>query len=123
MNKITNNDFGMSEPNENEIKETIEKVKEKYDVVISEGDATKYAKLYNELGQWFLMEKNIGSKDSITDEMAEEMQEILSEKRGQELDTDDAQTISKESLNIIIPREKERIAEEIREIIVRYKNV
>lgn len=120
MDKIVGNDFGY-EPSDDEVKETIEKVKEKYDVVIQHDDATKYAKLYNELGQWFLMEKNIDSKDSITDEMAEEMQEVFRKKRSRELNTDDAQTISEESLKIIIPQEKERIKKEITAIIKKYQ--
>jgi len=120
MDKTNSDNFGIQEPSEKEIKETIEKVKIKYDVVISRKDAIEYAKLYNELSQWFLIEKNINSTDSITDEMAEEIKNILRKKRGQDLDIYDAQTIAKESLNVIIPREKERIAKEIKAIIEKY---
>lgn len=121
MSKINSSDFEIQEPSEKEIEETIEKIKEKENVVLSKDDAIKYFKLYKELGQWFLMEKNLDSPDSIADEMGEEMKDILRRKRGQELDIYDAQAISKESLNVIISREKERIREEIKGLIDKNK--
>ncbi len=121
MGKIKKEDFEIPEPNEEEIKKTIEKVKQKDGVTLSRVDAIEYTKLYSELGQWFLMQKNANSPDSIADEMGEKMKDILRRKRGQKLDIYDAQVIAKESLNILISREKERIGGEIRALIAKYK--
>jgi len=121
MSKINHDDFGVCKPDKNDVKKTIEKVQKRYNIMISENDATEYTRLHNELEQWFLMEENIDSKDSIANEMTGEMKEILKGKRGLELGTDSAQAISKESLKIIIPREKEQIKKEITAIIEKYK--
>jgi hypothetical protein len=109
------------EPTEEEIEQTIEKVKEKYNVVMSKEDAIKYAKSYYDLQQWFLMEKNSNSSHSITKEMGAEIKSYIKETRGDDVSLDDAQGIAKESLKITIPREKELLANEIRAIIDKYK--
>lgn len=109
------------EPTEEEIGQTIKKVNDKYDVVISKEDAIEYAKSYYDLQQWFLMEKNSNSPQSITKEMGVEIKSYIKETRGDDISLDDAQGIAKESLKITIPREKERLANEIRAIIDKYK--
>ncbi len=121
MKNINNNSRPeITEPTEEEIKNTIEKVKNKYDIVISKDDAIKYTKLYNELSQWFMIEKNSKSPDSITDEMGKEIKSYLKQKRDQEVSPDEASRIAAASLKIVIPGEKERIANEIRAIIAKY---
>ena len=111
----------LPEPTEEEINKTIEKVKTKYDVIISKEDAVKYTKLYYDLEQWFLIEKSANSPESITSEMGEEIKNFIKESRGDDISSDDAQGIAKASLNITIPREKERIGREIKAIIAKYK--
>ena len=111
----------LPEPTEKEINKTIEKVKTKYDVVISKEDAVKYTKLYYDLEQWFLIEKTANSADGITDEIVMMIKNYIKESRGDDISSDDAQGIAKESLNITIPREKERIGREIKAIIAKYK--
>ena len=111
----------MPEPSDEEIEQTISKIKEKYNIVLSKEDAVKYAKSYHDLQQWFLIEKNTDSPQSITKEMGTEIKSYIKETRGDDISLDDAEGIAKESLKITIPKEKERLADEIRAIIAKYK--
>jgi uncharacterized protein YukJ len=122
MNKIKKEDFDIPTPDFEQIEKTIKEVKEKHDIRLSSKDAIEYFKLFNELGEWFLMEENIDSPDSITDEVGEEMKNVLRRRRGHELDIYDAQDLARSSLNKIIPQEKERIKNEINALIEKYKS-
>jgi len=117
------NKFGpqIADPTEKEIKEAIDKVKTKYDVVISYADAIKFSKLTKELGWWMMVEKGLNNPDSITEEMAKEVQEFTKNHYDNKITLDEASTHAKESVAHIIPIEKERIAKEIRTIVSSYR--
>ena len=120
MNK-SNSNFSISEPTEKEIELTIKKVKDQYNIALSKDDAISYAKLYEELKQWFLIEKNANSPESIVAEMAKELKGTLQETKGQEISSEQSYNIAEGSLNIVIPKEKERIGRELKAIIAKYK--
>lgn len=123
MDELTKSGFDIAEPTEEEIKKIIQKVQDQDNITLSEDDAIKYTKLYEELKQWFLLEKNLESPDSIAEEVAEEIKDNL--KNSQDLEIgqgqDQAQDIAEKSLSEIIPREKERIGKELKAIIAKYK--
>lgn len=114
-------DFDIPEPTEEEIEKTIQKVQDKEKVTLSKDDAILYTKLYEELKQWFLMEENIESTDSIAEETAEHIKERLEHNYKLEISKDQAQEIADESLDKVISREKERIGKELKAITARYK--
>jgi dihydroneopterin aldolase len=120
MNK-SNSNFSISEPTEKEIELTIKKVKDQYNIVLSNEDAISYAKLYEELKQWFLIEKNANSPESIVGEMAEEIKDTLQETKSQEISSEQSYKIAEDSLSIVIPREKEQIGRELKAIIAKYR--
>lgn len=113
--------FDISEPTEEEIKQTIQKIQDQYDIALPNDDAITYTKLYEELKQWFFIEKNLQSPDSIAEEVAEKMQGIIEENHGLEVSEDEAKNIVDESLDEVIAREKERIGKELKTIIDKYK--
>lgn len=119
MDDLNKSNFDISEPTDEEIQKTIQKIQEKENVTLSRENAIKYTKLYEELRQWFLLEKNLESQDSISKEIAEEVKVILLKKQGQKLTEEQANEVANESLNVIISREKDRIASEIKAIILK----
>lgn len=110
-------DFDLPEPTEVEIQETISKVKTKEGVTLTLKDAMDYTKLYEELRQWFLIEKNLESPDSISSKVVKEMKNRL--KNG--LKTKQTQDMSEKSLSVVIQKEKQRISSGIRAIVAKYK--
>ena len=121
MDALKKPGFDISEPTEEEIEKTIQKVQDQDNVTLSEDDAIKYTKLYEELKQWFLLEKNLESPDSIAEEVAEEIKDNLKNSQNLEIGQDQTQDIAEKSLSEIIPREKERIGKELKAIIAKYK--
>jgi len=113
--------FEISEPTDEDIQKIIQKVKDQEGILLSRDDAIRYAKLYEELKQWFLMEKNLENSDSIADETADEIQESIKKDYGLEIKEDLAQDIADKSLGEVISREKERIGKELKAIIAKYK--
>lgn len=119
-NNKDNSSFVIPEPTEEEIENTIQKVQNQENVTLSKDDAINYTKLYEELKQWFLMEKNTISPESVVGEVAEEIKDTLQKNKGQEISSEQAYNIAEESLSVVIPREKERIGKELKAIIAKY---
>jgi hypothetical protein len=109
------------EPTAAEIEKTIEKIANKYEIVIPRSDAIKFAKLAKELGWWLTVEKCSDSPESITDEMATEFKDLFSKSRGLNITTKEANRKARESLNLVISTEKERIASEMKTLLTKYK--
>ncbi len=123
MKNTSNIDFGpqIPEPTEEEVKETIKNVEEKYEIIISKADAIKYTKLTNELIWWFATEKRSDLPESITEDMAKEIQDMVKKNRGKSITLEEAYSKARESLVLVTASEKDRVANEIREIIAKYK--
>jgi len=120
MNK---SEFGpkISEPTDEEINKTIEKVKNKYEVFITKEDAAILAKLYKELEWWFVVEKFSRSPKSISIDLAKEIRSYIKKVRGKDVTLDEAQVQAKQAVAVTIPKEKERVAKEIRTVIDKYR--
>lgn len=121
MDELNKPNFDISEPTDEEIKKTIQKIQDQHDITLSNDDAIAYTKLYEELKLWFLIEKNLQSSDSIAEEVAEKMQGMIEESHGLEVSEYEVRTISDESLDTVVAREKERIGKELKTIIAKYK--
>lgn len=107
----------ITEPTEEQIKQAIEKVKEKYGIELSQADASNYIKLTEELGWWLTIEKKYDSENCITEEIAKEIQVFIKESKGKNISLEQAYLEAEKSLIITMNSEKERIANEIRTIV------
>jgi len=113
--------FKISEPTDEEIEKTIQKIKDQDGVVLSKDDAIQYTKLYEEMKQWFMMENNLETPDSIAGETSDAVQESIKTSYGLEIKEDLAQDIVDKSLGEVISRGKERIGKELKGIVANYK--
>jgi hypothetical protein len=109
------------EPTDKEIDETVEKIKSKYDIVISINDAAKYAKLYKELEWWFLVEKFSREPKSIPIEAVKEIREYFKRKDGRDLTIDEAHKKARIALDLTVVVEKKRILDEMKKIFDQYR--
>ena len=110
----------ISEPTDKEIDEAIDKVKKKYDIVISISDAAKYARLYKELEWWFLVEKFSREPKSIPIESVNEIREYFQRTDSKDLTIDEAHEKASTVLKLTMATEKKRILEEIKTIFSQY---
>ena len=117
MDKLS---FNIPEPTDEEVEKTIQKIKDQKGVTLTQADASEYAKLYEEMKQWFLMDKNLESQDSIAGDTAGEIQKGIKESYGLEVKEDLAQDVADKSLSEVISREKERIGKKLKAIIAKY---
>jgi len=109
------------EPTDEEINAAIKKAENKYEVFVTREDAKKLAKLYKELEWWFVVEKFSRAPKSISIDLAKEIRSYIKQVRGQDVTLDEAQEQAKQAVAVTIPKEKERIAKEIRTLIDKYK--
>ncbi|MDO8513379.1 MAG: hypothetical protein Q7S37_02660 [bacterium] len=109
------------EPTEEEIKQAISKLKKKYDIAIPQSDAKEYVKLTNELGWWLTTEKAYLSDECITEDIAKEVQVFVKKTQGKDISLKEAHIEAEKSLIYAVPHEKDRIANEIRALIAKYK--
>ncbi len=104
------------EPTNKEIEKTIDKVKRKYDFIISISDATKLAKLYKELEWWLLIEKFSREPKSISVESVKEVRAYFKKVGGKDLTIDEAQAKAKTVLDLTVAVEQKRILSEMKKI-------
>ena len=74
----------------------------------------------NELIWWFATEKRSDLPESITEDMAKEIQDMVKKNSGKSITLEEAYSKARESLVLVTASEKERIANEIRAIIAKY---
>lgn len=110
----------ISEPTDEEISETIEKAKNKYEVFITREDAIKLVKLYKELEWWFVVEKFSLAPKSISIDLAKEIRSHIKKAQGKDVSIEEAHEEAKKAVKFTIPKEKERIAVKIRALIDGY---
>jgi len=101
------------EPTEKEIKETIKKIKSKHGVILPHTDATKFAKLTNELKWWLAVESAAEKPEAINNKIVESLSDDLKRlKTGKDL-----KKTAKISLEYAIAVEKKRILGELKAIL------
>lgn len=110
----------ITEPTRAEINKTAEKVMKKYDVVLSDVDAVKMAKLFKELEWWFSIERFSRDPKSISIEAAKEIRDYLKKTKGKDLTLDEAHEYANTSLQEIVGAKRDEIGNSIKEIIDRY---
>lgn len=113
----------ISKPTEEEIIQTKEMVKNKYDIIIPKSDTIKLVKLIKELDWWIKVDKGPTSPKHITEEMAIEFKELMKKTLDKEITIAEAYKDAR-SLLVIVPfKEKQRITDEIRAILVTHREV
>ena len=104
------------EPTEVEIQETIRKIESKHSIILSHTDATRFAKLTNELKWWLEVEKAAENPKVFDDEMIKTLANDLKDTKAGK----NAKKTAKISLEYAIAVEKKRILGEMKKIIEKY---
>jgi hypothetical protein len=107
----------LSKPTEEELSQTKQMVKDKYDFVISKSDLIKLVQLIKELNYWLEMDKS-KSPRRVTEEMALELKDLAKDVKGEDISLSEAYDEARSLLTLVPYKEKERISKEIRGIIV-----
>lgn len=118
-----NSQYGpqVAEPTDDQINETIEELKAKYDIFIPKEDAVKYYKLKKALGWWMLVERGLKEPGAINIDIAKEIKDFAKERYGRVVSLEQAIQDAKKSIIEIIPVEKERLKKEITAILEKYR--
>jgi hypothetical protein len=116
-------DLEISKPTEEEIKQTIKLVKDKSDIDIPKSDAIKLAKLIKEMEWWMKTDNESGSPKQVTEKMTMEFKELIKSDYGKDITKDEAYNGARGLLLLVPIQEKQRIADEIRAILVTRRKV
>jgi len=112
----------ITEATEEEMKYTRQSMKDKYKIIVPKRDLRKIIKLMKELFRW----EQLTLKDSAprtTDKMALEQKELFKKKYKKEITMAEGHEISQRLMVVVPFLEKQRIANEIRAILVKHKKV
>jgi len=126
MAEIKKNKKGIlevSEPTDIQVTQTKKMVKDRYDIIIPKSEARKLAKLIKELDWWLKLDEKPGSSKHVSEEKAMEFKDLFKKVKGEDMTTAEASD-SVRSLMVLVPyKEKQRLADEIRAILVTYRKV
>ena len=126
MKKLRNDDnngFKISKPTEDEIKQTIKLVKDRNDIDIPKSDAIKLVKLIKEMEWWMKTDNESESSKQVTEKMTMEFKELIKSDYGKDITKDEAYHGARGLLLLVPMQEKQRIADEIRAILVTHRKV
>ena len=104
-----------------ENKKATEKLKKKYDIVVPTEAAEKYVELIAEMGFWIAIEKEFNTKETITENIIEYIKGYIKLKRGEDVSSEQAYLEANKTMLQAMPHEKDRLANEIRALIAKYK--
>jgi hypothetical protein len=121
-NQTSKVDLNIPKPTEEEIIQTKKLVKDKFDIVVPKSEAIKLAKLTKELGWWVKADKP-GSSRHISEKMALEFKELVKQVKGIDISTSVASDSARGLLVLVPLKEKQRISDEIRAILVTHREV
>lgn len=113
----------VSEPTEEEVNQTKKMVKDKYDIVIPKSDALKLARLIKEMEWWMKVDKDPASPKPVTEKMVSEFKELVKKVKGKDITKAEAYDGARGLLVLVPFKEKQRIADEIRAILVKRRKV
>jgi hypothetical protein len=121
-NQIGKVDLNITKPTETEIKQTKKLVKDKYDIAIPKSDVIKLINLVKELDWWVKADKP-GSSRHISEKMALEFKELVKQVKGMDISTSVASDSARGLLVLVPLKEKQRISDEIRAILVTHREI
>ncbi|MFA7253515.1 MAG: hypothetical protein WC107_03090 [Patescibacteria group bacterium] len=110
----------VQEPNDKEIGKSIQKVKNRFGFLMEREDAIEFTKLRNELAWWIKVERGLKNPESVTEEMAKEVQVYEKEHYNNGITLEEAFEKTRSSVSELIPVAKKRIANQTNSIIQKY---
>lgn len=113
----------ITEPTDEEVKQTKELVKSRYDIVIPKPDALKLSRLIKELDWWIKVDKKPATPRHITEEAAISLKDLIEMSTVKEITLSEAYDKARGLLVIVPFKEKQRISDEIRAILVTHREV
>lgn len=114
---------GLPEPTDTEIKQTKKLIKDRYDIVLPESELTRLVTLINELEWWRKAEETPAAARQFTEEQLSDLRELLEQSGSQNLSQADIRNHAHTLLAIVPMKEKQRLADEIRGILVEHRPV
>lgn len=123
MNKNKKIKPEISKPTEEQIKQTTKMVKEKYDIVVPKTEAIKLVKLIKEMDWWIKADKEPASPKHVSEEIVTEFTDLVKRVRGKDITRQEAYDGARGMMVLVPFKEKQRIADEIRAILVRRREV
>lgn len=117
-----NSNIEIGETTEEQISQTKELLKSKYDLQIPKPDLLKLIKLMKELS-WWLERTSGNSHTHISEERALEIQKMTKKEYGKDITLAESYDAVR-GLMVLVPfKEKQRLADEMRAIMVKYQKV
>lgn len=113
----------LPEPTEAEIKQTKQLIKDKYDTVLPESELVKLVSLINELEWWQKTDAKPGSPREFSEDQLADLKELLAESGSQDLSPAAVRDHAHTLLVLVPAKEKQRLAAEIRGILVEHRPV
>jgi len=113
----------IDEPTEDEVNKTKELVKDKYNIVLPKSEALKLARLTKELHWWLKVDEKPTTPRHLTEEAALSLKDLIEMTSGKEITMAEAYNKARGLLVIVPIKEKQRISDEIRAILVTHRKV
>ena len=111
------------EPTDEQIKQTQKAIRNKFDIKVPKKDAHKLVNLIQELKFYHEVSEIDHYYSKIDDESVEEFQKMMKEKYNQEISMSEARQQSQGLMIFVVFKEKDRLAEEMREILTKRREV
>lgn len=113
----------LPEPKREEIGQTKKLVKDKYGITVPEADVVRLVTLIKELDWWEKVGAKPTSIHSFTDEQLTDLKEFLEEAGGEFVSQTNIREQAQTLLTVVPLKERQRITDEIRGILVEHKPV
>ncbi len=114
----------LPEPTDEQIKAVAKMAKEKHGIEVPKNDARKLAALIAELSWWInLDDDSTYSSRTVSDEQIAELKGLMIQEFGKEVTDPEAQKMARGLLTIVPYKEKQRLSEEIRAVLVTHREV
>lgn len=114
----------LPEPTESQVKDILKLTEDKYGIAVPKSDAKKLAKLITELNWWVKLDEG-SSHDTkqVSKERVAELKEMMAKDFGREITMSEAEDLGRGLLMLVPLKEKQRISDEIRAILVTHREV
>ncbi len=114
--------LNLPEPTKEQIQHVKKMAQDKYDVVLPEADAVKLVNLINELDWWQKTDKYTKSS-RFSGEQLNDLRDLLEQVSNEEVSKSEVYDQAQALLTLVPLKEKQRISDEIRAIIVEHREV
>lgn len=113
----------IEEPTDDQVKQTQQAVKEKFGIKVPKKDAYKLVKIIKELKFYCEVSEIDHYHTKVDDKPVEEFQQMMKDKYNQEISLAEAREQSQGLMVFVVFKEKDRLSKEMREILVKHREV